>query len=115
MNPMIFVRFNVEGFHYWPSAPKGRFYLGQKHRHQFYVEVSCEVKHDDREIEFHDLLDVSKHYFPGGDMDEDSCEMMAHDLAKKLAYHYDRPFSVSVSEDNEVGAICSFDKLREVK
>ena len=48
-------------------------------------------------------------------MDEDSCEMMAHDLAKKLAYHYDRPFSVSVSEDNEVGAIVSFDKLRVVK
>ena len=69
------------------------------------MEVSTEVTHDDREIEFHDLLADAKAAFPGGDMGSWSCEMMARELGRTLVGKYRRPFTVSVLEDNEVGAV----------
>lgn len=101
----IFVRFNVPGFHHWPGATAGREYLGDKHRHLFNVEVRCKVSHDDREIEFHDLLDQCRIFFPGGDMGAKSCEMMARELGQKLTRLYGRVFEVSVSEDGECGSV----------
>lgn len=103
----IFVRFVVPGFHSWPDAPVHRGYLGHSHRHLFHVELRCSVEHDGREIEFHDLLDVARAAFPGGDLGGQSCETMARELAKKMARRYGRAFEVAVSEDGEVGALVS--------
>ena len=105
----IWVRFAVAGYHQWPEAPNHRSYLAMRHRHLFHVEARCQVDHDDREVEFHDLLDQARADFPGGHLGRQSCEDMARDLATKLAAHYRRPFEVSVSEDGEVGAVVSVD------
>lgn len=103
----IFVRFVKAGFHLWPNAPPSRAYLAQRHRHLFHVEVRVEVRHDDREIEFHDLLEEAEDLFEIAD-DTMSCEMMARVLANRLmALHDQRIFAVTVSEDGECGATVS--------
>lgn len=104
-NATIWVKFTVEGWHRWPLATGKREYLANKHRHLFHVRVSCKTWHDDREIEFHDLLDQSKFLFGSGDFYNDSCEHMARLLAQKLATMYRRTFTVEVSEDDECGSI----------
>lgn len=103
----IFVRFQVPGFHRWPCATthEGREYLAAKHRHLFHVEVRMAVEHDDREVEFHDLLDTARALFPGGDMGARSCEHMARELGNEIARIYGRAVEVSVVEDGEVGAV----------
>jgi len=72
------------------------------HRHLFFVDVTTAVTHHEREIEFHDLIDVARDLFEPGTTE--SCETMAHNLAGRLRGHYARSFKVSVFEDNECGA-----------
>ena len=102
----IIVRTIFEDKHWWPSAPQEVGFLRNMHRHLFYVEVSCEVTHDDRELEFFMvkkvldgiirnqilLLPVSK-----------SCEQMGLVIKKELKGKYDREFVVRIFEDNENG------------
>lgn len=104
------VRFTVPGFHCWPYPREGREYLGALHRHLFFVEVQLELEHEDREIEFHDLLDFAKENFPDLSYDQISsmsCEQMAFKLANKITLRFCRRVTVSVFEDNEVGAVVS--------
>lgn len=104
----IFVRFTSAGFHRWAGAPAGRSYLADRHRHLFHVEVRMQVAHDNREVEFHDLLDRSRLIFEGfsvdGNFGAHSCEMLARELGRGLVEHYRRPVTIIVSEDNECGA-----------
>lgn len=104
----IFVRFTEEGFHCWPQAPEHRAYLRERHRHLFHVDVETRVLHDEREIEFHDLLSEARALFRGrliyGDETGASCETMARALAQELAALHDRMVTVTVSEDGECGA-----------
>lgn len=103
---LALVKFTREGFHHWPDAPLARGYLGTDHRHLFYVEVRLEVHHDEREVEYHDLLDLCKCYFPGGKSGGQSCETMARTLAENIATTFPgRLVEVSILEDNEVGAV----------
>ena len=78
------VRFEVIGFHEWGQPGPGREYLGQKHRHKFFVTASVQVFHDDREIEFHDFQDFCRKAFTvgveGGDFGGLSCEVLARNL-----------------------------------
>lgn len=108
-NALIFVTFQVEGWHCWPMATGRRAYLASKHRHLFHVRVACETWHDDREIEFHDLLDQSKFFFGSGDFGDSSCEHMARQLAEKLGTMYNRDFAVEVSEDGECGSVVRYE------
>jgi len=104
------VRFTSEGLHQWLGAPKNRYYLAFPHRHLFHVEAQVQVFHDDREIEFQDLLDFCLGVFPSGDLGTSSCEMLAKGLFSKLVSRYgaDRYICVSVFEDGEMGAtVCS--------
>lgn len=106
-NATIFVRTRREGQHRWPQAPEHREYLRSAHRHLFHIEVSTWVTHDDREIEFHDLLDQVNAYWTELPMKDGlpmSCEMMARMLGELLVAKYKRSFQVSVSEDGECGA-----------
>lgn len=102
------VRFTAEGWHNWLGAPEGRRYLSHSHRHLFHIEVSVQVFSDDREIEFHDLLDFCKTHWPGlmqKDLGGQSCEMLAANLLDTVVCHYPKRFvKVSVFEDGEVGA-----------
>lgn len=100
----IIVRFQVEGWHCWPGAPDHRAYLRTPHRHMFHVDVSMPVGHDDREVEFHDLLDFCRAAMPPGDYGHRSCEMLARELYQKITRRYTRRAVVSVFEDGEVGA-----------
>lgn len=99
-------RFRREGWHYWNGASEKRFYLGQLHRHLFHIEVELELLHDDREVEFHDLLDFCKEHFPDNkNHNGRSCETMAKELrAAVVAQYPNRWCAVSVFEDGEVGA-----------
>jgi hypothetical protein len=106
----VWVQFAQVGFHHWPDAPAHRAYLAAPHRHQFQVEVSTSVKHDDREIGFHDLREEAMTLFRGlavsksHDFGPQSCESLARRLATRLACNYAQPFTVTVSEDGEAGA-----------
>lgn len=105
MHKEIIVRFTCEGFHHWPDAPPQRAYLAHPHRHLFHVEVALEVTADNREVEFHNLLDLCRAQFPGGEMGAQSCEQMAGHLWAQVACAYPgRQISVSVFEDGEAGA-----------
>lgn len=105
MKRNIVVKFTVDGFHYWKDAPPERAYLANKHRHLFHIQVQLEVFHQDREVEFHDLLDFCKSQVQPGDFGGRSCEMIAEELTVKLKDRYNRKTIVSVFEDNEVGAV----------
>lgn len=100
------VRFRVPGWHRWPDASTERAYLALSHRHLFHLEIRLEVFHDEREVEYHDLLDFCKGAFPGGDLGSQSCETMARTLAQQTAARYPgRLVEVHCFEDGEVGAI----------
>jgi hypothetical protein len=98
------VRFTAEGWHRWPNAPEHRAYLASSHRHLFHVEVSMRTFHDDREIEFHDVLDWARAEFGSGDFGSASCEMLARALATSGSKKYGRRVTVAVFEDGEAGA-----------
>jgi hypothetical protein len=104
----IHIRFTEPGTHSWPGAPPHRSYLIPEHRHLFHFEVVCEVRHGDREIEFHDLRDQAVGYlreaWPQGRFGSASCEMIAGELGRWLAMLHFRRFSVTVWEDGEFGA-----------
>lgn len=110
MKSMIWITFKMPGIHCWPTAPEHRDYLRQPHRHLFGVKVATAVDHDDREIEFHDLLDQAKAIFADGLEGPDalpigrSCETMARRLGVYLSHAHKRLFTVTVDEDGECGA-----------
>lgn len=58
MKRSVYVSTAVWGEHRWPDAPARRMYLRHPHRHRFHVEHRVEVVHGDRDVEFHDLLDL---------------------------------------------------------
>ena len=106
----IFVRFTFPGWHRWAGAPAHRSYLADRHRHLFNVEVRMQVGHDDREVEFHDLLDRARAIFEfelgeRGNFGAHSCEMLGRELGDRLAKQYQRNVVVTVSEDGECGAM----------
>lgn len=102
------VNFQAEGYHRWADAPSPRSYLGSTHRHIFHVTVFVEVKHNDREIEYHDLLEYCRSNFATArnkQLGTQSCEDMAVDLCNKIILTYpDRCVRISVFEDGENGA-----------
>ena len=113
----IFVRFQKEGIHKYPAAatdPKlatGDEYdvsfLGTPHRHIFHFEVSIEVFHNDRDIEFIQFKRWLENLYKGGtlELNYKSCEMISDDLYEQIATRYpDRNIVIQVSEDNENGA-----------
>ena len=108
----IWVTFQKEGIHKYPQAltdPKLKEveFLGYPHRHMFHFRVELEVFHDDRDIEF--ILfkrELEGLYSNNGTMqvDNQSCEMIARELAKYIQTKYpNRALSISVAEDNENG------------
>lgn len=100
----IWVTHREPGFHNWPDAPEGREYLAADHRHLFGFRVEMAVAHDNREVEFHDLIDHVAELAPAVILAGGSCEMMAQRMGDELVGAYDRQVEVTVDEDGEAGA-----------
>jgi len=117
----IFVRFQKEGIHKYPAAATDPAlatgdeydvsFLATLHRHIFHFEVTIEVEHSDRAIEFIQFKRWLENLYKGGTLalDYKSCEMIAEDLYEVIATRYpDRTIHIEVSEDNENGARLTF-------
>lgn len=110
------VNFSVAGLHHWPGAAEQRAYLANPHRHLFEVRVTCDVGHDEREVEFHDLLEDARRAFSGlgapyhprsllVNFGARSCETLGRELLLHLLQDWPGVTSVRVSEDGECAAI----------
>jgi hypothetical protein len=100
------------GFHRWPEAADTREYLSSRHRHRFFYRVTVPVSHNDRDIEFHDLLDVVGSSAPltRTEHGRSSCEDLAGEVAEAVQHAYPSVswVTVEVTEDDEVGATLTF-------
>ena len=113
----IFCTFQVPGFHCWKAAPDDSGYLRDMHRHVFHVRVECRVQHDDRDTEFIYFKQFAKSHFEalgartdlGVKFGEQSCEMLANALRKRLCGCGHLVTRIEVSEDAENGSIVTID------
>lgn len=130
----IIVKFQAEGIHCFPEAPNEVAYLRQPHRHMFHFEVTLEVFHNDREIEFillknelqwemKQYLNTQRRLWEHPRQGEESvlprfsCEDLAEYLAKYINRMYPAKFpngkrrkragAIEVYEDDENGAVLS--------
>ena len=113
----IFVRFQKEGIHKYPAAATDPnlatgdeydvSFLATPHRHIFHFEVTIEVFHNDRDIEFIQFKRWLENQYSQNilALDYKSCEMISDDLYEVIATRYpDRNIVIQVSEDGENGA-----------
>lgn len=107
----IWVTFQKAGFHRYPAAGEDPnlsdvSYLAARHRHLFKFRVEIEIFHNDRELEFHQVLNYCESLYKDNHLEIDykSVEMLANDLYVQLAARYpDRYMAIEVSEDGECG------------
>lgn len=117
----IFVRFQKEGIHCYPAAATDPAlatgdeydvsFLASPHRHMFHFEVTIQVFHNDRDIEFIQFKRWLQNLYAGGtlELNYKSCEMISDDLYEQIAARYpDRNVTINVSEDNENGAVIAY-------
>lgn len=104
----IYVTFQKEGIHQYPTAPDDVEFLRYPHRHLFHFKVQLEVFHSDRDIEFILFKRELESLYTDSilQLDNKSCEMMAEDLYEYIdANGYEnRDVVIEVSEDDENGA-----------
>ena len=118
----IWVTFQKEGLHKYPAAlddpnlstgdEQDVSFLGYIHRHIFHFKVELEVFHDDRDVEFIQFKRWLEGLYADGTLllDFKSCEMICDDLANSINVKYPkRKMTITVSEDNENGATCSYE------
>jgi hypothetical protein len=121
----IFVTFQKEGIHCYPAAghdpalATGDEYdvsfLGTPHRHIFHFDVTIEVFHNDRDIEFIQFKRWLENQYSQGilELNYKSCEMISDDLYEIIATRYpDRNITITVSEDGENGATIQYNKTK---
>jgi hypothetical protein len=112
----IYVNFQRAGFHRYIAAETDPAladvsYLGNRHRHMFKFNVQIQIFHNDRELEFHQVLNYCESLFNTAtiDIDYKSVEMLADDLYVQLASKYPgRDMKISVSEDGECGCVIDY-------
>ena len=117
----IFVRFQKEGIHCYPAAATDPAlktgdeydvsFLGTPHRHIFHFEVTIEVFHNDRDIEFIQFKRWLENQYSQNilELNYKSCEMISDDLYEVIATRYpDRNIIIRVSEDDENGALIMY-------
>ena len=121
----IFVKFQKEGIHKYPAAATDPAlatgdeydvsFLATPHRHIFHFEVTIEVFHNDRDIEFIQFKRWLENQYSQGilALDYKSCEMISDDLYEVIATRYpSRNIIISVSEDDENGATISYNRTQ---
>ena len=115
----IWVTFQKVGFHRYPASGEDPrladvSYLANKHRHLFKFRVEIEIFHNDRELEFHQVLNYCESLYQNQlDIDYKSVEMLADDLYIQLAAKYpERYMAIEVSEDGECGCRIEYKRTR---
>ena len=117
----IFVKFQKEGIHCYPAAATDPAlatgdeydvsFLATPHRHIFHFEVTIEVFHNDRDIEFIQFKRWLENQYSQNilELNYKSCEMISDDLYEIIATRYpDRNIIIRVSEDDENGALIMY-------
>ena len=117
----IFVKFQKEGIHCYPAAATDPAlatgdeydvsFLATPHRHIFHFEVTIEVFHNDRDIEFIQFKRWLENQYSQNilELNYKSCEMISDDLYEVIATRYpDRNIIIRVSEDDENGALIMY-------
>ena len=109
MNSAVIIDFELEGFHYYPGAPKKVAFLEHMHRHMFQFVVKYKVSDLDREKEIFIETDRIKlflelKYGQPCKFRAMSCEM----IAKVILEHFAEQgvYYVKVLEDGKGGAEC---------
>ena len=110
MESIIWVKYTQEGFHFWEDAPDDVAYLKNEHRHLFNFKVSFKVTHDERDLEFHQVMrkckKISEELLRVARINGGSCETIAREFYNYLYKLNKLPVvSVEVSEDGECGAL----------
>jgi len=112
MKKYIWITTQFEGFHFWTDAPDEVKYLRDNHRHIFHVKIYVDIKHNDREIEFHMFkkeINTFLKTWPKN-LKGTSCEMMADQINEYIDSKYPgRNVSIEVSEDKECGAFMEYE------
>ena len=121
----IFVKFQKEGIHCYPAAATDTSlktgdeydvsFLATPHRHIFHFEVTIEVFHNDRDIEFIQFKRWLENQYSQSilELNYKSCEMISDDLYEVIATRYpDRNIIIRVSEDDENGALIMYRTLQ---
>ena len=120
---MIYVTFQKEGIHCYPAAAtdinlktENEYdvsFLSHPHRHIFHFNVSIQVFHNDRDIEFIQFKRWLENLYKEGtlELNHKSCEMMSDDLYDIISKKYPgREIWIEVSEDGENGCRIYFPK-----
>ncbi len=119
----ITVANTYRGTHHWPKAEGVVEFLRNKHAHDFKVSISCDVRHNDREIEFYILRnrldDIVLKGFPQEYgffvFDSMGCEQVGTEVLKQLLEMYPgRNWVVEVWEDSNQGAVVAEECLEVV-
>ena len=115
----IWVTFRREGIHRFPAAgtdPKlaDVAFLANEHRHIFHFNVSIEVFHNDRDIEFIQFKRWLESLYQGTlELNYKSCEMISDDLYEVIASRFPgRDIVITVSEDGENGATIRYNTTK---
>lgn len=107
MKIKITVKNSFVGVHCYPNAPEEVCYLKYPHRHNFNIESTIEVFHNDRELEFYVVQDSIDRFLKNIRFTEStSCEQIAEKVMNFLIDTYCndkvyRDISVSVGEDGQ--------------
>ena len=81
----------------------------------FKFNVQIQIFHNDRELEFHQVLNYCESLFATQaiDIDFKSVEMLSDDLYVQLAAKYPgRDMKINVSEDGECGCVIEYNTTR---
>lgn len=109
---------HVKGQHCWPEAPLHRYYLRPLHEHMFAITAEVVVKHNDRQVELHDMQDMLRIFYKdvyptvgkGKDLcvlfGSSSCEMIAAQLCQWLQANGFSVVRTTVAEDADAAATC---------
>lgn len=115
----IWVTFQREGIHRFPAAATDAnladvAFLANEHRHIFHFNVSIEVFHNDRDIEFIQFKRWLESLYQGTlELNYKSCEMISDDLYEVIASRFPgRDIEITVSEDGENGATIRYNTTK---
>lgn len=124
MRRFIKIKTDFVGYHKYPTASidhsNAIAFLENLHRHKFYVYLTLETQHSDREKEFfivkeqlERIIEQLKLFTSVNSTTNMSCEMMAEFIYKGMSQYYDLEnefCEIKVSEDNENSVILIWGK-----
>ena len=108
MRTLAKITTQFEGIHCWPDAVPGKYnLLKHPHRHMFHVTVLIEQFHNNRDIEYLLFKDWLNGQLETGELNNQSCEMIAENLIERIQMRWgdNRAVTVEVTEDGENGAV----------